>query len=130
MVRCSLILSVIVCAVPLLQLTAASATLVGWSERGVHEIAGTDFSVFSLHPPGSTIRAQFMTGGQLVTNDAEVFVTYEAVADNSGSINSTSFGKGNFYDHVEALYGTALMPDQGLAGFAMPGPSNEPQLMA
>ena len=109
---------------------AADAALIGWSDRGVHEMSGTDFSVFSLQPPGSTLRAQFILGGLLVTNGADVFVTYEAVADDTGSINSTSFGKGNFYDYAEALYGIPLMPDEGLAGFAMPGPANEPQLMA
>lgn len=111
-------------------LNAASAALVGWSARGVNETAGTDFSVFSLHPPGSTIRAQFMRGGLLVTNDEDIFVTYEAVADATGSLNSTSFGKGNFYDYAEALHGIALMPDEGLAGFAMPGPANDPQPMS
>src|SRR4029079_11964465 len=43
-----------------------ASALFGWSERGIHEIAGTDFSVFSLHPPYSTIRAQFVTAGLLV----------------------------------------------------------------
>ncbi len=112
------------------QLHAASAALVGWSGRGVNETAGTDYSVFSLHPPGSTIRAQLMIGGLLVTNDADVFVTYEAVADRAGSINTTSMGKGNFADYAEALYGIALLPDEGPAGFAMPGLFNEPQFMA
>ena len=74
------------------RLNAATASLVGWSAQGVNETAGTDFSVFSLQPPGSTIRAQFMRGGLLVTNDSDVFVTYEAVTDASGSRNSTSIG--------------------------------------
>jgi hypothetical protein len=39
-------------------------------------------------------------------------------------------GKGNFADYAEALYGTALLPDEGLSGFSMPGVVNEPQLMA
>ena len=112
------------------RLNAATASLVGWSAQGVNETAGTDFSVFSLQPPGSTIRAQFMRGGLLVTNDSDVFVTYEAVTDASGSRNSTSIGKGNFYDYAEALYGIALAPDEGLAGFAMPGPANLPQPMS
>jgi hypothetical protein len=111
------------------QLNAASAALVGWSGQGVNETAGTDFSVFSLHPPGSTVRAQLMIGGLLVTNDADVLVTYEAVADSAGSINTTSMGKGNFADYAEALYGRALLPDEGLSGFSMPGVVNEPELM-
>ena len=71
-----------------------------------------------------------MLGGLLVTNDAAVSVTYQAVADANGSINSTSTGKGNFYDFTQALHGIALAPDAGLAGFSMPGLANTPQLMA
>jgi Bacterial Ig domain/PKD domain len=112
------------------RLQAAGAALIGWSERGVNETAGTDFSVFALDPPGGTIRAQLMVGGFLVTNDADLVVTYEAVSDSSGSINATSVGKGNFYDYAEVLYGTALKPDEGLAGFPMPGPANVPRRMA
>lgn len=112
------------------RLHAASAALIGWSAHGVNELAGTDFSIFSLHSPGTTFRAQFMQGGLLVKSDTNVTVTYEAVADATGSRNSTSMGKGNFYDYASALHGTALRPDEGLAGFAMPGPGNEPQRMS
>lgn len=125
----AVMLCTIVLGVTPYPLKAASATLVGWSERGMYEMAGTDFSVFSLHPPGSTIHAQVMLGGLLVTNDANVFVTYQAIADPSGSINSTSFGKGNFYNFASALYGIDLKRDEGLAGFAMPGSGNTPQPM-
>ena len=111
------------------EVRAATAALVGWSEVGMHETDGSDVSVYSLMPPYSTIHAQFMMGGSLVTNPAGITVTYEAVADSSGSINSTSQGKGNFYQYAQALYGVALSPDQGLAGFGMPGPSNHPQPM-
>ncbi len=111
-------------------LSAAPAALIGWSAHGVNEIAGTDFSVFSLHSPGTTIRAQFVQGGRLATDDTNVFVTYEAVADATGSRNSTSIGKGNFYDYAAALHGRPLLADEGLAGFAMPGPNNVPQAMS
>jgi hypothetical protein len=110
-------------------LNAASAALVGWSARGVNETDGSDFSVFALQPPGSALRAQLMLSGLLVTNDTDVIVTYQAVADATGSINTTSVGKGNFAAQAEALYGAALWPDEGRAGFAMPGPLNAPQLM-
>jgi len=108
---------------------AANSVLVGWSEVGLHETDGTDFSVYSLMPPYSTIRAQFISGGLLLTNPAGITVTYQAVADASGSINRTSQAKGNLYQNAEALYGKALQPDAGLAGFAMPGLSNQPQPM-
>ncbi|HTL59267.1 MAG TPA: PKD domain-containing protein [Candidatus Limnocylindrales bacterium] len=110
-------------------LLAATAALVGWSEVGIHETDGSDVSVYSLMPPYSTIHAQLVVGGLLVTNPAGLAVTYQAVADSTGSINSTSQGKGNFYQYAQALYGVALGADQGLAGFGMPGPNNQPQAM-
>lgn len=107
----------------------ATSVLVAWSDVGLHEFDGTDVSVYSLMPPYSTIHAQFISSGLLVTNPAGITVTYQAVADASGSINSTSVGKGNFYQYAQALYGKALNPDQGLAGFSMPGTANQPQAM-
>jgi PKD repeat protein len=109
---------------------AANAVLLGWSDTGLHETDGGDVSVYSLLPPYSTVMAQLIVGGTLVTASNGISVTYEAVADATGSINSTSQGKGNFYQYAQALYGQALALDQGLAGFAMPGPNNQPQAMA
>ena len=60
-----------------------------------------------------------------MTNGAGYTVTYQAVADPAGSINTTSIGKGNFYTYTPFLYGP-LAPDMGLAGWAMPGPANTP----
>jgi PKD repeat protein len=108
----------------------ATWTLVGWSDMGIRETDGSDVSVYSLMPPFSTIHAQLMSGGKLVTNASGVTVTYQAVADATGSINTTSQGKGNFYQFAKALYGVTLSPDQGLAGFAMPGATNQPQVMS
>lgn len=110
--------------------TAAGSVLVGWSDLGLRETDGSDLSVYSLMPPYHTIHAQLMVGGKLVTNAANVTVTYEAVADSAGSINSTSMGKGNFHQFAEALFGVALGPEEGLGGFAMPGLANQPQTMA
>ncbi len=108
---------------------AATNALLGWSETGLHETDGSDVSVYALAPPYSTIHAQLIIGGLLLTNPAGITVTYQAVADANGSINSTSQGKGNFYQYAQALFGLTLAPDQGLAGFAMPGTSNQPQAM-
>jgi hypothetical protein len=108
---------------------AGSSALVGWSETGLHETDGADVSVYALTPPYNTIHAQLISGGLLVTNPAGITVTYQAIADASGSINTTSVGKGNFYQYAQALFGVALQPDQGLAGFAMPGTNNQPQTM-
>ena len=109
---------------------AANYALLGWSEVGLHEADGKDVSVFSLMPPYNTIHAQFVSGGALVTVDSGVTVTYEAVADATGSINTTSQGKGNFYHYAQALWGLPLGGDQGLAGFGMPGSLNLPQPMS
>ncbi len=109
---------------------AANTVLVGWSEVGLHELDASDFSLYSLMPPYSTVHAQLISGGKLVTNATGFTVTYQAVADATGSINSTSQGKGNFYQYAPALFGVALSPDQGLAGFGMPGANNLPQTMA
>ncbi|HUL51226.1 MAG TPA: PKD domain-containing protein, partial [Candidatus Nitrosotalea sp.] len=111
------------------RLLAANSALVGWSDLGIRETDGTDFSVYSLMPPYNTIRAQLILGDKLVTNATGITVTYEAVADSTGSINTTSQNKGNFYQYAEALFGEILAPDEGLAGFAMPGPTNQPQPM-
>ena len=117
-------------AVFTLDLRAATNALVGWSETALHETDGADVSVYALVPPFSTIHAQFIFGGLLVTNATGLTVTYEAVADASGSINTTSTGKGNFYQYAQQLFGSPLAPDQGFAGFGMPGTSNQPQAMA
>jgi hypothetical protein len=105
----------------------ANAVLVGWSEAGMHETDGGDVSIYSLFPPYSTLRTQLIVGGKLVTSSNGYSVTFQATADATGSVNSTSIGKGNFYQYAQALYGQALAPDQGLAGFSMPGPTNQPQ---
>jgi hypothetical protein len=106
---------------------AATASLLGWNNLGMH-CMDSDYSVFTILPPYNTIEAQLIVGGKLVKSGTGYSVTYEAVADPDGSINSTSIGKGNFYDFTAKLYG-ALGPDQGLAGWGMPGPSNIPQSM-
>jgi hypothetical protein len=111
---------------------AATHTLVGWNDLGMH-CMDADYSVFSILPPFNTFHAQFVSQGQLVTTDDQVMVTYEAVADPAGSINRTSVGKSTFWQHAGSLYlapgAPALADDAGLAGFAMPGAQNIPQPM-
>ncbi len=104
---------------------AATSTILGWNNLGMHCL-DSDYSVFTVLPPYNTIEAQIIVGGKLVTNGTGYTVTYQALADPSGSINSTSIGKGNFYANTPWLYG-ALAPDQGLAGWSMPGLANIPQ---
>jgi len=104
-------------------------TLVGWNDLGM-PCMDADYRVFAILPPYNTVHAQLIDpDGMLVTTPAGITVTYEAVADPSGSINTSSAGKTGFWDHVLELFGVDLAPDQGLAGFTMPGPGNIPQAM-
>src|SRR5512133_3314742 len=108
----------------------AAWRVVGWSELGMHCMDG-DFSVFSILPPYNTIHAQVIDGnGRLVKSSSGITVTYEAVADATGSINTTSIGKTNFWTYSQALFGATPAPDKGLVGFEMPGAANTPQAMA
>jgi PKD repeat protein len=106
---------------------AANYQVLGWNNLGMH-CMDSDYSVFSILPPYNTIEAQLIVGGHLLTNTTGYTITYEAVADPSGSINSTSQGKGNFYDFTSQLYGTVPV-NTGLAGWSMPGAANAPQPM-
>jgi hypothetical protein len=88
-----------------------------------------DYQVFSILPPFNTVNAQLLdANGKLVKNPAGLTLTYEAIADPSGSINRTSVGKTNFWATAPLLYGSYLtVPDVGLAGMKMPGLANTPQ---
>lgn len=104
-------------------------TVVAWNNLGMH-CMDADFSLFAILPPYNTIHAHVVDpSGRLVKSGASVSVTYEAVADPDGSINTTSRGKTNFWDHVVSLFGAALPVDAGLAGKDMPGPANAPKAM-
>lgn len=113
-------------------LRAASNTLVGWNDLGMHCL-DADYSVFSILPPFNTIHAQLIAQGQLGDAASGATVTYEAVPDTVGSINRTSAAKTDFWQFANALYLPAGSPplatDLGIAGFAMPGTNNTPQAM-
>ena len=115
-------------AVPV-TLAAADYQILGWNNLGMH-CMDSDYSVFSILPPYNTIEAQVIIGGALLTSSNGYTVTYQAVADSSGSINTTAAGKGNFYQFAGPLYGATNLPmDHGLAGWNMPGAGNVPQFM-
>lgn len=116
---------------------ATNHVVVGWNNLGMHCL-DSDFSVFSILPPYNTINAQLImsTNGyaRIVTNYPVSTVTYQAVADADGSINTTSIGKGNFWQYVQPIFGLNPPPDAGLAvqwpePFSMPGITNQPQAM-
>jgi hypothetical protein len=116
-------------------LASAAGSLIGWNNLGMH-CMDSDFSVFAILPPYNTIHAQLLdASGNLVTDAAGITVTYQAVADPDGSINTTAVGKTNFWDYVYPLFGVALLPDTGLPvpgpnSFLMPGTANTPRAMA
>jgi len=110
----------------------ANNQILGWNNLGMH-CMDSDYSVFSMLPPYNTIQAQLIVNGALVTNGTGYSVTYQAVADPSGSINKTSIGKGNWLQFAPQIYG-AVAGDQGLAfpgpeSYWMPGTNNTPQTM-
>jgi len=88
-----------------------------------------DYSIFSILPPYNTIHAQLIDStGKLVKSGTGVQVTYEAIADPNGSINTTSSGKTNFWTFA-SMFASGLPIDAGLKGALMPGASNQPQAM-
>ncbi len=112
---------------------AANWKLVGWNNLGMH-CMDADYQLFSILPPYNTIHAQLIDPqGTLITDPttAGLRVTYEAVSDPTGSINTTSAGKTNFWDHTRQLFGAGAptTTNAGLAGKNMPGSGNVPQVM-
>jgi hypothetical protein len=99
-------------------LAAGAQTIVGWNNLGMH-CMDADYSVFSILPPYNTIHAQVMdASGLLLTNCT---VTYQAIADPTGSINTTSAGKTEFWQYCQALFGVSLPVNVGLP---VPGPNS------
>ncbi|MCB0217991.1 MAG: hypothetical protein KDH92_15215 [Chloroflexi bacterium] len=95
--------------------------LVAWSAVGMHGM-DADYSVYAIQPPRSDVYAQLMDpAGGLVDQPGGFTVTYEAVADPSGSINSRSADKSDFWLHARALFDRDLPVETGLAGSRMPG---------
>ena len=77
--------------------STARYTLIAWNDLGMHCMDGIDYSVFSILPPYNNLNAQLVNAstGKAVTSG--VTLTYESVADASGSINTSSAGKTNFW---------------------------------
>ncbi|HEY6009095.1 MAG TPA: cytochrome C [Geobacteraceae bacterium] len=101
--------------------------LVAWNDLGMHCI-DHDYSVFAILPPYNNLHAQLIDrlSGKLVTSG--VTLTYEATTDTSGSLNTTSQGKTNFWQWVLALFGVTLPPDVGLAGNPVPSLTPAPMV--
>jgi hypothetical protein len=95
----------------------AQYVVLAWSELGMHCMDGKDYSVFAVLPPYNTIHAQVYKKGTPPTLvPSGITVTYEAVADTTGSINTTSGAKTNFWAYVNALFHANLATETGLKG--------------
>jgi len=109
--------------------TIETATVLAANDLGMH-CMDREFSVFSILPPFNVVNAQVVVrdndGSPYVADDAEVEVFYDDVADASGSINSTSVGKTDFWSYANALFGVTLPEGQGLTGLYMP--ADDPQV--
>ncbi|MDD2661241.1 MAG: Ig-like domain-containing protein, partial [Methylococcales bacterium] len=92
---------------------AGNYTLLAWNDLGMHCMDGMDFSVFTILPPYNTLHAQLKDkAGRLISSG--VNLTYEAIADSTGSINTYSSTKTNFWDWVGPLFGLNPAPEVGL----------------
>ena len=105
--------------------TAASTTsyaLVAWGELGMHCIDGKDYSIFSVLPPYNVIHAQLYKKGEPpVPVTTGVTITYQAMADATGSINTSSSSKTNFWNYINALFHVSKPAETGLAGYKTQG---------
>ena len=93
------------------------------NDLGMHCV-DSSFAVFSILPPYNVVDAQVVmlqsSGNPIVLDAQQVDVRYSAIADATGSINSTDRNKSNFYTYAQALYGASLSVGQGLQGMWMP----------
>ena len=93
-------------------------TLLAWNNLGMHCVDGKDYSMFSILPPYNTLNAQLIDTVNNKVVSQGVTLTYEAMADPSGSINTSSSTKTNFWQYAQSLFGlgSPLPPDVGLTG--------------
>ncbi len=89
-------------------------TIVGWNDLGMH-CMDADYSVFSILPPFNNVHAQRHRPERATWSPIAggITVTYEAVADPDGSINTTSVGKTNFWEHVRISSAPRRAPTRG-----------------
>lgn len=113
--------------------TPGSYALLAWGELGMHCMDGKDYSVFSVLPPYNTIYAKLLTKGtQPLPVTSGVTMTYQAMKDASGSINTTSYGgstvaqKTNFWNFVRTLFGGQPAPDVGLHNYPVQSLTPQP----
>ena len=97
--------------------TKTKFVLFAWGNSGMH-CMDDNYSIFSLFPPYSTLKAQLIVKGRSPRIVSEgVIITYEAVAKKDGSINTSSSNKTDFWKYAGKLFpGKNLKNDVGLDG--------------
>jgi hypothetical protein len=100
-----------------------TATVLAANDLGMH-CMDREFSVFSILPPFNVVNAQVVlrdiTGRPYLADADAVDLFYEDVADASGSMNSYSVDKTDFWSHANALFGVNLSEGESLTGLYMP----------
>lgn len=95
-------------------LTPGNTVVLGWNDLGMH-CMNEDFCQCVILPPFNTIHAQVIQRG----DDPKIISS--GVKIRSGSSNTTSSDKTNFWDFDEALFGVNLPNDVGLTGNGLKG---------
>ena len=111
--------------------TGDSYQVFAFNDLGMH-CYDRDFSVFSLLPLFNTIHGQvvYKNSKPQLVDASQIKLTYAAIADPGGSINTTSRGKTNFWTYIAKLFGPAFQGwpvDVGILGSKMPNSAFGPQ---
>ena len=110
--------------------TSTDAVVLAFNDLGMHCL-DREFSIFSILPPFNVLHAQVITrdggGNPVLRNGAEIELRYLPKADPSGSTNSSSIGKTDFWLHAQNLFGVNLKPGEGLTGLYMPADNPDGQ---
>jgi hypothetical protein len=114
--------------------TYPSYQVFAFNDLGMH-CYDKDFSVFSLLPIFNVIHGQVIYRGTkpVLLDDTQVKLTYAATSRPSGSINTTSIGKTNFWQYIDKLFGPTFSNwslDTGILGYKMPSATLGPQALA
>lgn len=105
-----------------------------FNDLGMH-CYDNDFSVFSLLPLFNVVHAQVVQKGTkpILMDNTKIKAIYAATADSTGSINTTSIGKTNFWNYLAKLFGpsfTGWPQDTGILGYKMPNATFGPQALS
>jgi hypothetical protein len=102
---------------------SGTATVLAFNDLGMHCL-DREFSIFSILPPFNVVNAQVITrdnsGYPVVMDNTRIELRYDAVSDASGSINTYSVSKTDFWQYADNLFGVNLQPGEGLTGLFMP----------